>query len=286
MPATRCAAQRDRRNVAARRAGADVLVVDGMPSATALTVEVACTTLSRTGAVRSWQQRWRLAHLVARHRMVFRDRRVCAAVHGRRPRHPGRHRHWRRGNRHAFRARLVRDRSGAWQSPRGSGSLFALLFWLLPLLTGMTPEFSEGYYGARLGSVEARFFLGASRSPTSSSRPGWALGRCTTPISTTRKPRIRTTATCRSRLSGACRAAAGRCRGFAGIAQACAGCPPMPRHAPARLWNRAVPCLRGDRRRWAVLRAMRCRCCDGGWPQPARVHQVVAVRSRHVANGR
>jgi len=37
--------------------------------------------------------------------------------------------------------------------------LFALLFWLLPLLTGMTPEFSEGYYGARMGSVEARFFL-------------------------------------------------------------------------------------------------------------------------------
>ncbi|HRH87675.1 MAG TPA: O-antigen ligase family protein [Rubrivivax sp.] len=37
--------------------------------------------------------------------------------------------------------------------------LFALLFWLLPVLTGMTPEFSDGYYGARLGSVEARFFL-------------------------------------------------------------------------------------------------------------------------------
>ncbi len=37
--------------------------------------------------------------------------------------------------------------------------LFALLFWLLPLLTGITPEFSEGYYGARLGSIEARFFL-------------------------------------------------------------------------------------------------------------------------------
>ena len=37
--------------------------------------------------------------------------------------------------------------------------LFALLFWLLPLLTGMTPEFSEGYYGARMGSIEARFFL-------------------------------------------------------------------------------------------------------------------------------
>ena len=37
--------------------------------------------------------------------------------------------------------------------------LFALLFGLLPLLTGVTPEFSEGYYGARMGSVEARFFL-------------------------------------------------------------------------------------------------------------------------------
>lgn len=37
--------------------------------------------------------------------------------------------------------------------------LFTLLFWLLPVLTGMTPEFSDGYYGARLGSVEARFFL-------------------------------------------------------------------------------------------------------------------------------
>lgn len=38
-------------------------------------------------------------------------------------------------------------------------ALFALLFWVLPLLTGMTPAFSEGYYGARLDSVEARFFL-------------------------------------------------------------------------------------------------------------------------------
>lgn len=37
--------------------------------------------------------------------------------------------------------------------------LFALLFGLLPLLTGLKPEFSEGYYGARLGSVEARLFL-------------------------------------------------------------------------------------------------------------------------------
>jgi O-antigen ligase len=38
-------------------------------------------------------------------------------------------------------------------------ALFALLFWVLPLLTGMTPVFSEGYYGARLDSVQARFFL-------------------------------------------------------------------------------------------------------------------------------
>lgn len=37
--------------------------------------------------------------------------------------------------------------------------LFALLFWLLPLLAGIEPEFSDGYYGARMGSVEARFFL-------------------------------------------------------------------------------------------------------------------------------
>ena len=43
--------------------------------------------------------------------------------------------------------------------------LFALLFWLMPLLMGLAPEFSEGYYGSRLGSVDARLFLwGIARS--------------------------------------------------------------------------------------------------------------------------
>ena len=37
--------------------------------------------------------------------------------------------------------------------------LFGLLFGLLPLLTGLKPDFAEGYYGARMGSIEARFFL-------------------------------------------------------------------------------------------------------------------------------
>ena len=37
--------------------------------------------------------------------------------------------------------------------------LFLLVFWLLPLLTGGNAEFSEGYYGARMGSVEARLYL-------------------------------------------------------------------------------------------------------------------------------
>ena len=37
--------------------------------------------------------------------------------------------------------------------------LFALLFWWLPLLLGITVEFSDSYYGARMGSVEARLYL-------------------------------------------------------------------------------------------------------------------------------
>jgi len=37
--------------------------------------------------------------------------------------------------------------------------LFLLMFWLLPLLTGAGAEFPDGYYGARMGSVEARFYL-------------------------------------------------------------------------------------------------------------------------------
>jgi O-antigen ligase len=38
-------------------------------------------------------------------------------------------------------------------------TLFAVLFWLMPLLMGFEPEFSENYYGSRLGSVDARLFL-------------------------------------------------------------------------------------------------------------------------------
>jgi O-antigen ligase len=37
--------------------------------------------------------------------------------------------------------------------------LFLLMFWLLPLLTGADAEFPDGYYGARMGSVEARLYL-------------------------------------------------------------------------------------------------------------------------------
>lgn len=38
-------------------------------------------------------------------------------------------------------------------------ALFALLFWLVPMLLGLGTALSEAYYGARLGSVEARMFL-------------------------------------------------------------------------------------------------------------------------------
>jgi O-antigen ligase len=37
--------------------------------------------------------------------------------------------------------------------------VFVSLFYFLPLLAGATPGLSEGHYDARLGSVEARFFL-------------------------------------------------------------------------------------------------------------------------------